>query len=97
MKNDDSTDVNGNAHFTAHAYYLQITDAEEFLFCQPVPTNKRGKIFSLKKKRDRERERETSFIKFSAGAPAMLDICQGFCLRVKEVNLQIKIFHCLLH
>jgi hypothetical protein len=47
MESDDSTDVHGNAHFTAHACYLQITDVEEFLFCQPVTTNTTGKKSSF--------------------------------------------------
>jgi hypothetical protein len=45
MMNDGSTDVHGNAHFTAHACYLQITDIEESLFFQPV-TNTTGKNLS---------------------------------------------------
>jgi hypothetical protein len=39
MKSDDSSDVHDNADFTAHACYPQVTDVEEFPFCQPVTTN----------------------------------------------------------
>jgi hypothetical protein len=31
------------------------------------------------------------------GVPAMFGARQCFCARVKKVNLQVKIFHCLLH
>jgi hypothetical protein len=31
------------------------------------------------------------------GAPARFGAYQGFCARVKEVNLQVDIFCCLLH
>lgn len=92
---DGSTDVHGNAHFTACTCYLQLTDIEEFLFFQPV-TNKTGKNFSLKKKKEEKGGRLVPLTSLLAHQQCWRH-AKAFCVTVKEVNLQIKIFLCILH
>jgi len=98
---DESTDVGNDAQLMIFGRYEGETDLEEeFLFCTPMKTTTTGAdIFNVVDNFQQEEglSWENCVSLCTDGAPAMLGVRQGFTARVKQVNPNVGIFHCLLH
>ena len=98
---DESTDTGKNAQLMVYVRYEGKTDLEkEFLFCTPPTTTAtRADFFNVV---DNFQQKEGIIWKncvslCTDGAPAMLVARQEFTARVKQVNSNVQVVHCLLH
>jgi hypothetical protein len=71
---------------------------EEILFCRQFSTTTGDNIFKMADSFFNERLKwNQCFSVCTDGAMAMPGAHQGFCARMKEINHQVKIFHCFLY
>uniref|UniRef100_A0A8C4QEF0 DUF4371 domain-containing protein n=1 Tax=Eptatretus burgeri TaxID=7764 RepID=A0A8C4QEF0_EPTBU len=98
---DESTDVKIDVQLMSLGRYEDEMDLEEeFLFCTPMKTTTTGaNIFNVVDNFQQQEglSWENCVSLCTDGTPAMLGVRQGFTARVKQVNPNVRIFHCLLH
>lgn len=98
---DESTDISDDAQLMAYVRYQGADDIkEEFLFCKPLHTTTTGEdIFKTVESflKDEGLSWNQCYSVCCDGAPAMLGARKGFTSRVKNVNPEVLILHCLLH
>src|SRR5215469_84174 len=101
LQMDETTDISDEAQLMAYIRYAGLEEMEEeFLFCHPLTTTTTGAdIFNFTDSFFREEGLSWSQCHSicTDGAPSMLGVRQGLSARIKDVNPQTIVFHCLLH
>lgn len=98
---DESTDISDEAQLMAYVRYQGATDMqEEFLFCKPFHSHTTGEdIFKMVDSffQDEGLTWNQCYSVCCDGAPAMFGARKGFTSRVKNVNPEVLVLHCILH
>ena len=96
---DESTDVSLCAQLLVFVRYIHLEDIKkEFLFCSELETTTKSVNIKNNNLFDSEKlQWENLFGVCTDGAPAMLGSQSGFQKKVKELALQAKGTHCVVH